>query len=315
MGVARVFPLADAAGLVEHNVKAEAVEYLGRKAVRITSADSGLAMLPGVDFQDGAIEAEIALKITTPPGVRMPGFVGIGFRSNADGSKYDLFYLRPGNSHAEDQAMRNHSVQYAAEPDFDWYPLRRQWPGVYESYADIAPETWIKVRIEVAGRTAKLFLNGAASPALVVDGLKGSSLHGAVGLWGYAGEEAYFSNVRITPAAPVAVRNGADAAGDWDVRLNTDAGSYQGTMHLTRDGEKIAGTWTGALGAERAIMGTWRDGYVEISFPGEWGKEMGIGAPGATTVTLAGWVDDASAGGRGKVEGRADGRWSAKRKP
>ena len=72
VGVARVFPLADAAGLVEHNVKAEAVQYLGRKAVRVTSADSGLAMLPGVDFQDGAIEADIALKITTPPGVRMP---------------------------------------------------------------------------------------------------------------------------------------------------------------------------------------------------------------------------------------------------
>jgi len=37
-----------------------------------------------------------------------------------------MFYLRPRNAQSDDQAMRNHSVQYVAKPDFDWYPLRRQ---------------------------------------------------------------------------------------------------------------------------------------------------------------------------------------------
>src|SRR5260370_33451938 len=55
-------------------------------------------------------------------------------------------------------------------------------------------ETWTKVRIEVVGRAAKLYLNGSSKPSLVVGGLKGEDLHGAVGLWGYANEESYFSS-------------------------------------------------------------------------------------------------------------------------
>ena len=116
----QTFALNDTRDLVLLNVKAEAVEYKGRKAVRLTKdmEKDGFALLRGSDFQDGTIEADIALKITTPPGVRMPGFVGIAFRARPDASRYELFYLRPGNSHAEDQAMRNHVVQYTSEPDF-----------------------------------------------------------------------------------------------------------------------------------------------------------------------------------------------------
>jgi hypothetical protein len=135
------FPLRDTTGLIAQNVKTEAANYLGRKCVRITVEGedaAGLVLLPGTDFQDGAIEADIALKVTTPPGVRNPGFVGIAFRARPDASHYELFYLRPGNSAAVDQAMRNHSVQYAYELDFGWYRLRREWPSVYESHAELA---------------------------------------------------------------------------------------------------------------------------------------------------------------------------------
>ena len=58
----------------------------------------------------------------------MPGFIGIVFRARPDASHYEMFYLRPGNSLSEDQAMRNHSVQYVSAPGFDWYKLRREWP-------------------------------------------------------------------------------------------------------------------------------------------------------------------------------------------
>jgi hypothetical protein len=39
------------------------------------------------------------------------------------------------------------------------------------------------------------------------------------------------------------------------------------------------------------------------------------GAVAPAVATLAGWFDGDSAGGRMKVEGRADGRWAATRKP
>src|SRR5262249_41783698 len=147
------FPLHDTTGLVAPGVKTETVTYLGRKAVRVTMDGEdrgGLVMLPGTDFQDGVIEADLALRIPPPPVMQTPGFYGIAFRVRPDASHYELFYLRPRNSNASDQAKRNHSVQYTSEPDHGWYRLRREWPSAYESSADIAMETWTRVRIEVA---------------------------------------------------------------------------------------------------------------------------------------------------------------------
>src|ERR1700679_3727517 len=177
---AQNFALTDPNDLIVTGGKAETVQYQGRKAVRLTtqSNEEVFAFLKGVQIQDGTIEADIAMKRTTPPGVRMPGFVGIAFRTRTDASHYDLFYLRPWNSHADDQAMRNHSVQYVAAPGFDWYKLRREWPWIYESYADLQPEGWNKIKIEVHGRTARLYLNGSANPSLIVNGLKGEDLQG-----------------------------------------------------------------------------------------------------------------------------------------
>lgn len=314
---AQTFALSDTSDLVLVNVKADAVEYQGRKAIRLTkdTEKDGFALLKGTDFQDGTIEADVALKITTPPGVRMPGFFGIAFRARPDASRYELFYLRPGNSVSDDQAMRNHSVQYTSEPDFDWYRLRRQWPWVYEAYADLRPETWTKVRIEVAGRSARLYLNGSQKPSLVVDGLKGQDLRGGVALWPYEGEEAYFSNVRVTNSRPLPVKNGSDAAGTWQVKFSSDAGPFNGALTLARDGSKLTGTWSGDLGNARPVAGTWRDGYVELKFAADWpGQRQGDPDAGPAPTLLAGWIDGDNGSGRMTVQGRADGRWNATRK-
>ena len=313
----RTYPLSGAQDLLDVKVKSESAEYKGRKAVRVTkeSFGDGFALLKNSDFQDGTIEVDLAVKITNvPPGARMPGFTGIAFRARADASHYELFYFRPGNSQSENQVMRNHSVQYTATPDFGWYELRRGWPWAYEAYADLQLETWTKVKIEVAGRTARLYLNGSTKPSLIVDGMKGEDLHGAIGLWTSPGEESYFSNLKITPATPQPIRNGGEAAGAWEVKSGTDAaGAVDGSLKLMRDGKKITGTWSGTFGTEQPVSGTWRDGYVELSFMGTWPKELG-GAPGNVTLTFAGWIDENAASGRMKVEGRADGQWTAKRR-
>ncbi|HXJ94815.1 MAG TPA: hypothetical protein VMT20_18380 [Terriglobia bacterium] len=317
----QTFPLVDTKGLTERNVGLEVVEYKGRKAVRLTKEPpgDGLALLAATDFRDGTIEADLAMKPTTPPGFRNPGFIGIAFRARPDGSRYELFYLRPGNSQAADQAMRNHSLQYSSEPDFNWYRLRREWPWIYEAYADLQPEVWTHLKIEVAGRSAKLYLNGSERPSLVVDGLKGEDLHGAVGLWGYAGEECYFSNLSITPSEVQPVKNGTDPSGVWDVTFAADTGPktggpLTGSLKLSRNGDKLSGVWSGALGDNQLVAGTWRDGYVELTFPGTWPDEMREGAPGPVNARLAGWFDGASAKGRMTVEGRADGPWMATRR-
>jgi hypothetical protein len=130
--------LGDVNDLVIKGGQAEPITYQGSRAIKLTTApkqEEVLAFLKGTQIQDGTIECDIALKVTTPPGVRMPGFVGVAFRARPDASHYELFYLRPGNARSEDQAMRNHSVQYVSIPGFDWYKLRREWPWLYESYA------------------------------------------------------------------------------------------------------------------------------------------------------------------------------------
>jgi len=304
--------LTEPSALAVTGGKAEQVEYLGRKAVRLTTtADSDIfAFVNGSDFQDGVVDVDIAVHVTTPPGVRMPGFTGIAFRARPDGSHYDMFYLRPKNALAEDQAMRNHSVQYVAKPGFDWSPLRRRWPWVYESWADLTPDTWTHVRIEVHGRSARLFVNGSDKPSLTVNGLKGEDLKGGVALWGYPAEESYFSNLRVTHETPAALCNCGEAAGSWHVRFATDDGPYEGEMTLHRDGSVVTGTWTAPPGESRPVTGTWRNGYVELTFTSEWKDEN----PGTSVARMAGWIDGDSGTGRVSLEGRADGQWMAERK-
>jgi len=307
------FALSDTKSLVlAPGVKAEAMEYRGRKAVRLTKDavdEPALAFVDGTRFRDGTIEVDVATKMTRPPGVRRPGFTGIAFRGRPDGLHYELFYLRPGKADEDDQAKRNHSVQYSSAPNFGWEKLRRQWPFIYESYADLQTDEWTKLKIEVHGRVAKLYVNGSEKASLIVDGLKGEDLEGAVALWGYTGQETYFSNLRISNEKPEPLENGGEAAGTWDVSCATDGGGFGGTLKLVRQDSDLIGVWSGGLGPDQKVSGTWRDGYVELTFGGTWPDQ-----PGTVTATFAGWIDGDTAKGRVKVEGRADGRWSADRR-
>jgi hypothetical protein len=137
----QTFPLANTNGLLARGLTMDTAEFLGRKAVRLVKRRGegvdGFLPLPGVNFQDGTIEADVAVKITTQPGRPSPGFIGIAFRERPDASSYDMFYVRPGAAQADDQARRNQVAQYCAAPGYDWYRLRRAWPWVYEAHADL----------------------------------------------------------------------------------------------------------------------------------------------------------------------------------
>jgi len=305
----REFKFANVDGIREHGVTVSTGEYRGRKALRVVqpARGDGFAVLPVVTFQDGVIEADMAIEITTPLFPGAPGFGGIAFRARDDISGYELFYLRPGNSTSPDQAKRNHSVQYVAEPGFGWPLLRRAWPSVYEAYAPLQTGAWTHLKIEVSGRDAKLFLNGAPQPSLIVQGLKGEHLSGRVALWGFPGQTTWFSNLRIAHAKPAAVRNGDEAAGDWRATAVTDAIPMEGTLKLARDGETLTGSWSGTFGDALPVKGRWRNGYVEIAFEGIFPANPAMGPAGPAAVTLAGWIDGDTMNGRVRVANRAEG--------
>ena len=189
------------------NVKTEQVSYKGRKALRATDAAPAnvadgiqLVVLNKTQFQDGVIEIELTGEPAANAGAGARGFVGVAFRVAADAAKYECFYLRPTNGRADDQVRRNHSTQYISHPAWTWARLRRETPGRYESYVDLAPGTWTKVRIEVRGDKARLYVHDRDQPALIVNDLKsGASARGAVALWLGAGTVAHFRNLTIKP--------------------------------------------------------------------------------------------------------------------
>ena len=109
-----------------------------------------------------------------------------------------MFYLRPTNGRADDQLRRNHAVQYVSEPEYPWHRLRQESPGVYESYADLEAGAWTTMRIEVAGRTARLYVNGASQPCLIVNDLKRGDVSGRIALWADVQTDAYFGPISVT---------------------------------------------------------------------------------------------------------------------
>jgi hypothetical protein len=202
--VASTFHLDSTDGLELVNAKAEAVTYRGQRAVRLVplpgheSDENGmLAILNGSDFKDGTIEVEVAG--TPRPGAApdMRGFIGVMFRVQSHGERTENFYLRPTNGRAEDQLRRNHAVQYEAAPDFPWYRLRKESPGVYESYVDLEAGAWTRMKIVVSGAKARLYVNGADQPCLIVNDLKLGESHGQIALWAHVATDAYFSNLTV----------------------------------------------------------------------------------------------------------------------
>ena len=206
---AKRYALESTADLRPHNVVAEAVTFKGRRGVRVTVAPEVaaqpdaelLASIGGLEFSSGVIEAEIAGAPAPGAGAGARGFVGIAFRLQSDLKTYDAFYLRPTNGRADDQERRNHATQYISHPDWTWFRMRRETPSKYESYVDLEPDTWTKIRIEVRGTQARLFVHDQQQPALIVNDVKsGASSTGAVALWIGPGTIAHFRNVSVTPA-------------------------------------------------------------------------------------------------------------------
>ncbi|MBP6820440.1 MAG: hypothetical protein KA368_02800 [Acidobacteria bacterium] len=204
-GVTKSIPLDALKNQKPRNVKVENAEHKGRKALRVTddapaTADDGdrLLILTAADFSDGIIELELSGQVMPNAGETARGFVGIAFRVANDAAKFECFYLRPTNGRAEDQVRRNHSTQYISFPDFPWQKLRKEFPEKYESYVDLVPGDWTKVKIEVRGTKARLFVHGVSQPVLIVNDLKLGESKGTIGLWVGPGTVAHFSDLQIT---------------------------------------------------------------------------------------------------------------------
>ncbi|MGK9147747.1 DUF1080 domain-containing protein [Plantibacter flavus] len=157
------------------------------------------AILPDITT-DAVIEVEILSRLRPDAPEYARGFAGIAFRISDDAERFEAVYLRPTNGirTGVDEPRRSRGLQYFAYPDWPFDRLRTERPdGGYESAADIAPDEWIRLRIEVRGRhiTARVnddevveFGTGLAEPR-----------PGRIGFWVDIGTDAVFSKLRVTP--------------------------------------------------------------------------------------------------------------------
>jgi hypothetical protein len=203
---AQQIPLSELAKAKLKSATAEVTMHGGSPALKLNpkaAKDAGyvpggpLAILDNVRFKDGAIDVDVAGAPTKGAPEDARGFIGVAFRVQSD-SRFEIIYLRPTNSHADDQLRRNHTTQYSAEPEWPWDRLRKESPGVYESWVDMETGKWTHMRIEVHGTDALLYVNHGSNPCLIVHGLKLGDTEGAVGLWMGQDTEGYFKNLSIT---------------------------------------------------------------------------------------------------------------------
>lgn len=158
-------------------VNAEIVQHMDRKCL------IGNAFLKDAEFENGIIEVDIAVK------ARSRSYPGIVFRSQSEGN-YERFYVRPHRSPLYPDAL-----QYT--PGFNGIDGWQLYNGEgCTALADILPDRWIHLRMEVFGKQARVFLDDAEQPALVITDLKHGVSKGTIGLMGPKDRTAYFSNFR-----------------------------------------------------------------------------------------------------------------------
>lgn len=197
-------PLASIDRLAFVGSRGQVLNYRGRQALELMPLEGDehkdaelLAIVTGSDFKDGVLEIDVAGAPRPDSGPTTRGFIGIAFRVQGAGEKYECFYVRPTNGRSEEQILRNHSVQYVGHPDFGWKKLRDESPGVYESYADLEPGVWTHLRVEVAGTEARCYVNGATQPTLIVHDLKLGDTRGPIALWSHTTTVGYFSKLKV----------------------------------------------------------------------------------------------------------------------
>lgn len=190
------------------HVKASVVRLNGEEVLRLERDLENFPIEKGVDeptfvkltdldMENGTVEVKVLSRLLPGAPAFARGFIGLAFRISPDNSAYESIYIRPTNGRAEDQVRRNHSVQYYAYPDYKFDRLRKDFPEMFETYADMGLDEWITLRIEFRDKSARLLLNEQEQPAFLVKEMLGASIRGSIGLWVEVGTEGYFKDLRI----------------------------------------------------------------------------------------------------------------------
>jgi hypothetical protein len=182
---------------------AEIVQHLDRTCLM------GAAYLKDVEFENGVIEVDIAVK-------RERTYEGLMFRRQSN-DDYEEFYIRPHRTKFYTDAL-----QYA--PVINGISCWQLYNGPgYTAGAEIPFDQWVHMKMEISGKQARVFLGDAETPALTITDLKRGVGKGAVGVKGLRDNAAYFSNFsyRITDDlqfdSPAIIDTPPGLVTDWQI--------------------------------------------------------------------------------------------------
>ena len=164
-------------------VTAVPAEVAGRRALRVELTDAvTLKGKPGVDyvdmptfviipasFTDGTIEVDILSRLNGKGPADARAFAGLAYRVAADGDHFEAVYLRPLNGQKTNppSPRDQRAIQYFAYPDWKFDRLREQYPdGDYEAGADIGPDEWITLKLDIDDTRLTATINGTKALAL-----------------------------------------------------------------------------------------------------------------------------------------------------
>jgi hypothetical protein len=192
-------PILDVSQLELKNTKATVSKDRALQlAIDSDAAGDGIAFVKGTHFKNGTIDLDVSGSPSKSAGDFARGFIGLNFHIQEDRAHWENIYIRPTNGRAPDQLRRNHSTQYTSYPDWPWERLRKDTPGVYESYTDLIPGEWTHMRIEVQSTNASLYVGSASQPCLLIHDLKLGEVGGSIALWIGPGTEGAFRNLKIS---------------------------------------------------------------------------------------------------------------------
>jgi hypothetical protein len=156
-------------------------EHLGRNSL------TGMALLKEIEFGNGIIEVDVACA-----GGRE--FAGIAFRikpgllnSDRNYSDFEQLYLRPHKSGLPD------ALQYT--PVFNGQTCWQLYSGAgFIAEAVIPDNRWFHLKIEISGTQARVFLDNANEPSLVINEFQQGDSKGAIAIYGSYPGQTHFSN-------------------------------------------------------------------------------------------------------------------------
>lgn len=192
----------------DHFVHSSIVEKDGTDCVRVVKADEKLldfdadtyALLEGVQFHNGVIEADAKSSLLSDAPDYTRGFIGFAFRIHPDDSAFESLYIRPTNGKwvTDDPVRLAHAVQYFNYPEHTFAWFRENHITAYEVEADIALDEWIHLKAVIEDEKAAFYINDMTHPVLSVDPMyMGRDACGGDGLFVDIGTKGWFRHITV----------------------------------------------------------------------------------------------------------------------